>query len=303
MAASIQTAAATFFDDPVVVRFALGYRIRRPPPAIRTVPNARRRPSEFGSSMNMKFNRLYRRPLDDVLACLERIVTVRSPLRVLPPLLLSLVVSWVIYVPIHELLHAFGCWLGGGEVTKLEISARYGGGILAKFLPFVVTASEYAGRLSGFDTKGSDLTYLLTDFMPFVLSVVLGVPLLKIAGRKRRPMIFGLAVVTGLAPFYNLPGDYFEMGSIVVTRTVTLLRGWTGPPAYAKLRSDDIFKLLETYCTDPAQLDLSGTMNMLGGASVIVLSLAVAVLLAFLTYAMGHAFARALLPPRSRQGL
>jgi len=237
--------------------------------------------------------KFFRQPLDDVVACLEPIVAVKKPLPAIAPLFLSLAVCWFVYVPIHELLHAFGCWVTGGEVTKLEISARYGGGILAKYLPFVVSGSEYAGRLSGFDTHGSDLVYLATDFMPFVLTVLIGVPLLKLAGRRRRPMLFGAAIVIGLAPFYNLPGDYFEMGSIMVTRLVTTLRGWTGPAAYEKLRSDDIFKLLETYFANPADLGLQGAWNMIGAAGVILLSGATALLLAFVTYAIGHAFAAA----------
>lgn len=244
--------------------------------------------------------KFFRQPLDDVVACLEPMVTVKNPIRALVPLFLSLVVCWVVYVPIHELLHAFGCWVTGGTVTKLEISARYGGGILARYLPFVVSGSEYAGRLSGFDTHGSDLVYLATDFMPFVLTLVIGVPLLKLAGRRRRPMLFGAAIVVGLAPFYNLSGDYFEMGSIMVTRAVTALRGWTGPAAYEKLRSDDIFKLLETYLTNPSELELSSFWNMAGGAGVILLSGALAILLAFLTYALGHVFSTCMLSPKPR---
>ncbi len=242
--------------------------------------------------------RFLRQPFDDVIACLEPIVLVRSPVKALAPLLVSLVVCWIVYVPIHELLHAFGCWTTGGEVTRLEISPRYGGTLLAKVFPFVVSGGEYAGRLSGFDTHGSDWSYLATDFMPYVLTVVLGVPLLKIAGRKRRPITFGLGIVTGLAPFYSLPGDYFEMGSIVVTRFVTLLRGQFGPPVYEKLRSDDIFKLLETYFTNPSEAGLTGVMPMIGGAGVIILSMATALLLALATYALGHHFSKICLGPR-----
>ena len=248
-------------------------------------------------------SKFFRQPLDDVVACLEPIVAVRNPLRAIAPLFLSLVVCWFVYVPIHELLHAFGCWVTGGEVTRLEISARYGGGILAEYVPFVVSGSEYAGRLSGFETHGSDLVYLATDFMPFMLTLVIGVPLLKLAGRRRRPILFGTAIVVGLAPFYNLPGDYFEMGSIMVTRFVTVLRGWSGPAAYEKLRSDDIFKLLETYFTNPAELELAGAWNKIGGAGVILLSGAMAILLAFVTYALGHAFSRWVVAPTPRRAV
>jgi hypothetical protein len=180
----------------------------------------------------------------------------------------------------------------GGSVSKLEISARYGGAIVARYVPFVVPASEYAGRLSGFDYKGSDAIYFITVFMPYVITLLAGVPLMKLAGRRGRPMLFGLAIVTALAPFYSLPGDYFEMGSILVTRLVTLLRGWSGVPAYDKLRSDDVFKLLETYVTKPGELGLESVGSMIGGAGIIILSAGTALLLALLTYWVGHSFSR-----------
>jgi len=62
--------------------------------------------------------------------------------------LLGLAVGWWIYVPIHELLHAAACLLAGGEVTRLEIAPQYGGALLARIFPFVVSGGEYAGRLS-----------------------------------------------------------------------------------------------------------------------------------------------------------
>lgn len=231
----------------------------------------------------------FRQPIDDVVACLEPIVTVNNPLRTLVPLFLSLVISWVVYVPIHELLHALGCVVTGGEVTKLEISPMYGGTILADsgWFPFVVSGSEYAGRLSGFDTKGSDLVYLATDFMPYVLTVLIGVPLLKFASRRRRSILFGTAIVIGLAPFYSLPGDYFEMGSITATRIATLLRGG-GSILYEKLRSDDIFKLIGQLCTHPTELGLYGVGDIALAVPIILVSLALALLFALVTYALGH---------------
>jgi hypothetical protein len=74
----------------------------------------------------------------------------------------SLLLSWWVYVPIHELAHAWGCLLAGGEVTRLEIDWIYGASLLARVFPYVTVGSEYAGRLSGFDNRGSDLTYLVT---------------------------------------------------------------------------------------------------------------------------------------------
>jgi hypothetical protein len=79
--------------------------------------------------------------------------------------------AWWIYVPVHELLHALGCVMTGGSVGELQIAPRYGGTLLARVFPFVVGHSDYAGRLSGFDTKGSDWIYLATDVMPYVLTV------------------------------------------------------------------------------------------------------------------------------------
>jgi len=243
----------------------------------------------------------FRQPIDDVIACLEPIVTVKNPLRTLVPLFLSLVVVWVVYVPIHELLHVLGCVVAGGEVTRLEISPRYGGTILAEsgWFPFVVSGGEYAGRLSGFDWKGSDLVYLATDFGPYLLTVLIGVPLLKMAGRRRRPILFGAAIVIGLAPFYSLPGDYFEMGSIATTRLLTFLRGGGNPPMFEKLRSDDIFKLIGQLCTQPSELGLHGTGDVAWAVPIILVSLALALLFALATYALGH-YVSMLLLSRSR---
>ena len=157
----------------------------------------------------------------------------------------------------------------------------------------------YAGRLSGFDTKGSDFCYLMTDFGPYVLTVLIGVPLLKLAGRRRRPILFGLAIVVGLAPFYSLPGDYFEMGSIATTRLITLARGGGNPPIFEKLRSDDIFKLIEQLCTQPTELGLHGAGDIALAVPIILVSLAFALLFALATYALGH-YVSAILVARSK---
>jgi hypothetical protein len=55
----------------------------------------------------------------------------------------------------------------------------YGASLLTNIFPFVSTGSDYAGQLTGFDTHGSDLTYLFTVFFPFILTILLGVPLIK----------------------------------------------------------------------------------------------------------------------------
>lgn len=255
--------------------------------------------------------RFFRQPVDDVLAALEPIVLVRSPLRALGPFMIALIVSWFIYVPIHELLHVLGCVASGGEVSRLEIAPKYGGALWARIFPFVVSGSDYAGRLSGFDWKNSDWIYLATDFMPYVLTVLIGVPLIKLAGRRRRPVLFAIGVVVGLTPVYQLPNDYYEMGSIVTTRAVTLLVGapdahaGENPPddasshqpgahpgvRFGTLRSDDVFLLLSKVLGSPDEVGLSGATEVTLGLIVVLLSVVMGLLLALVTYWLGHAFA------------
>ena len=280
----------------------------------------------------------FRQPFDDVMACLELIVTVKSPIRAMGSMMAALIVTWFIYVPIHELLHVLGCLLAGGEVDQLEIAPRYGGALLARVFPFVVSGGEYAGRLSGFDWKGSDLIYLATDFMPYLLTVLIGVPLIRLATRRRRPVVFGLGIVLGLAPFYNLPGDYYEMGSIITTRVVT----WTiGPdtgdaahasdaptpdaavdggslpktdaasgaarapagPAFNELRSDDVIKLLTEVVARPEELGLEGVGQIAVGLLIVFVGMTVAVLLAFGTYRLGRLFSGVVLPRNTGSAL
>jgi len=236
--------------------------------------------------------RIIRQPMDDLLACMEPLFRVRNPLPVFIPMLVALVVTWVLYVPIHELAHAYGCLWTGGDVSELQISARYGGAFYAKHFDFIVTHSDYAGRLSGFDTHGSDWVYLATVFLPFAISVVIGVPLLKALRGRRRPMLFGVAIVLGLAPFYNLTGDYLEMGSIIVTRVAT--GSLSGPAAFAGIRSDDVFKLITDIATKPGELGLDTPWAVVIGCVLSVISQALALVLAFLTYWAGHLFSRLL---------
>jgi hypothetical protein len=232
----------------------------------------------------------------DLASALERLLldTPRRG-RAIALALLAAVVTWFVYVPIHELLHAAGCWVTGGTVTELQIAPQYGGGLLARVFPFVVSGGEYAGRLSGFDTGGSDLVYLSTDFAPFVLTVLVGVPILRICTRSHRPVLFGPALVVGMAPLYNLFGDYYEMGSIITTRAAA--GAAQGPPAaeggaFAALRSDDVFKLIEQVWTQPEQLGLPVSVPV---ALVLVgVAFVIGILLALATYALGSGFARIL---------
>ena len=190
--------------------------------------------------------RLSTEPLHDYLAALN-ICLGRFKIRHLAAIMLSFAVSWWIYVPIHELFHALGCIIGGGHVTKLEIAPIYGADFLKGFFPFVESGSKYAGRLSGFDTHGSDLTYLLTDFFPYILTILLGVPLLKSVSSRNsasltNSIIFGISLPLAYAPFISVTGDFYEIGSILVSRVAASLVPSVSPERW---RSDDLFNLTE----------------------------------------------------------
>lgn len=198
----------------------------------------------------------------------------------------GLAAGWWLYVPIHELLHAAGCLIAGGSVTRLEIAPLYGGALLQPIVPFVVAGGDYAGRLSGFETGGSDLVYLATDLGPFVLTLFPGVWWLRKGGRSGRPVLFGLSLPFALAPFLSLPGDAYEIGSILVTR----LPPWVGMREI--LRGDDLFQQAERLAALP---------NAPWGG--LVLAALAGILWAVLTCAAGGAIARALgqgpVPPRT----
>jgi hypothetical protein len=233
--------------------------------------------------------RLFRQPLDDYVAALRPFADGwRWPS--LAALVVAAAVCWWIYVPLHELAHAFGCLFGGGRVTRLEIDPLYGAALLQRIFPFVSVGSDYAGQLTGFDTGGSDLTYLLTDFLPFAGTILIGVPLLHAAARPSRAptlqaVLFGAALPVAFAPFVSLTGDYYEMGSILVSR----LAAWLDPVIpVTRWRSDDLFKLA-------GQLVESGATA--ADAIGLAASFIVGVVLAFATYALGAAWARLIVPP------
>jgi hypothetical protein len=192
---------------------------------------------------------------------------------------LGLLVGWWVYVPVHELLHAAACRVTGGEVTRLEIDRIYGGALLARAFPFVVPASRYAGRLSGFETHGSDLIYLATDLGPFLLTLFPGVWALRRAAAARRAVLFGAALPFALAPFLSLGGDAYEIGSILATR----LPPWAAPATRSLLRGDDLGKKLGELASVPGA--------PWGGALLAVL---LGTLWAFGTCALAGAVARAL---------
>jgi hypothetical protein len=220
--------------------------------------------------------RLIAQPLRDWLDALD--ACVRDGRRAhLAVIALGFLLSWWVYVPVHELAHAWGCLLAGGEVTRLEIDGIYGAALLAKVFPYVSVGSEYAGRLSGFDTRGSDLTYLATCALPFVLTIFVGVPLLRAVPRLRRwrrGLALGAAVPVAFAPVVSLTGDYYEMGSILVSRVAA-----TAVPGFplARWRSDDLIKLLRELTPQAG----------LGDAAGVAASLMVGAVLALATYWLG----------------
>jgi len=204
---------------------------------------------------------------------------------------LAFVAAWFVYVPVHELLHAFGCLAAGGSVTRLEIAPQYGGAMLARVFPFVASGSSYAGQLTGFDTHGSDTVYLVTVLAPYLLTVVFGVPMLQRVARPMRdaplrPWVFGASLPLAYAPFISLFGDYYEAGSILVTRGVLLIDSSAAP---ARWRSDDLVALAAK---------LAGNGATAADWSIVALSFVAGAILALLTYHCGAAFAQWFKPGR-----
>jgi len=207
-------------------------------------------------------------PVNDYLDALTSILPGATWRRALIAIL-GAAVSWFIYVPIHELAHAFGCIATGGEVTRLEIDAIYGAAALKHIFPFVAVGSDYAGQLTGFDTGGSDLVYLATDFAPFLLTIFVGVPMLRsvprIGRRDWAAFVLGAALPIAYAPWISLLGDYYEMGSILVSRWAAPLMG----QPVERWRSDDVFRLVETLAADgasPADWGIVAAAVMVGAA-------------------------------------
>ncbi len=154
-------------------------------------------------------------------------------------LIIGMIIGWWIYVPIHELLHAAGCLIGGGDVSELQIKAIYGGKILSGIFSFVVSDSDYAGRLTGFDTFGSDWIYTLTVFAPFLLSLP-SLYLIELSVRKKRFLLFGSLLPVFFAPVMSLTGDFYELGSLL---TYHLFPG--ADSNFRLLISDDLFRLID----------------------------------------------------------
>ena len=196
-------------------------------------------------------------------------------------------------MPIHELGHAFGCMLGGGSVTELQISPEYGAAFLQEVFPFVTVGSDYAGQLTGFNTKGNDLIYLLTDFFPFLLTIFIGVPLLQSAS-KSKPLSAAIKLGIGLpiafAPFISFSGDYYEMGSIIVSGITDSI---FSSNQYAIWRSDDVFRLAgELFFRGKpySAIDLVG----------IILSFILGIVLIYATYLIGVLWSNIILGTKNK---
>ena len=232
-------------------------------------------------------------PFEDFFSGLESCINKVSSAYLII-VIITFAVSWWIYVPIHELGHAFGCILGGGEVTELQVSPMYGAAFLKEIFPFVTVGSDYAGQLTGFDTKGSDLIYLLTDFFPFLLTIFVGVPLVKSAARSK-PLAacikLGFGLPIAFAPFISFSGDYYEMGSIIVTGIVRLVS-----PGFdvSTWRSDDLFKLSR-------DLFFSGAPYTAEDIIGVALSFIAGVVLIYITYLLGSLFSGLVLRPEESE--
>jgi hypothetical protein len=218
--------------------------------AVLASDNAAAAPAQSGRAAAVLRSWL-RAPVDDGLRAVDAAVAAGRT-QALLIVFAGAAIGWWLYVPVHELLHAFGCWATGGTVTRLEIDGMYGAAALRVIFPFVTVGSAYAGRLSGFDTHGSDLVYLVTDLAPFALTVVAGVPALRALARgpssRLRAVLTGAALPLAYAPFLSIGGDCYEMGSIVVSRVARWIH-----PAFdlERWRSDDVVKLVTTLLHAP----------------------------------------------------
>jgi hypothetical protein len=223
----------------------------------------------------MTLLRWAREPFDDYVAGIDAIRG--TGVSGLASMAIAAAATWFVYVPLHELLHAWGCLVTGGVVTRLDIAPEYGGAWLATVFPYVHSGSEYAGQLTGFDTHGNDAIHLATVLAPYLLTVLIGVPLLKSVPRAAGmpALLLGVALVPAFAPAISLAGDYYEAGSIVVSRIAHSCDPSIDP---ARWRSDDVVKLVRSLSAAGA-----GAVDWIGVAC----AFAAGMLLALVTYRLG----------------
>jgi hypothetical protein len=240
------------------------------------------RPETVSSKTKAVF---WAQPLRDYIRLLEQGSKHFSMFRLLL-LLLTAIGGWWMYVPAHELLHAFGCLWSGGEVTRLELAPEYGAAWLQSFFPWLAVGSDYAGQLTGFNTRGSDLIYLVTVLAPYVLTLFPGMTLWTFALTANWQSatvwaLTGLSFSMVAAPFISIFGDMYEAASIITTRGLLLAGNAQDPQRW---RSDDMFLLLRELAPSMAWLDVL----------MLASSLLLAVLLAWIGYWMGRRLAVAL---------
>ena len=161
-------------------------------------------------------------------------------------LLLVFLVSFWIYVPIHELMHAFGCMLTGGEVRELAIDATYGGKLFAKIFPFVVSESEYAGQLTDFTTPNK-FAYFIVDMFPYLLSLP-GILFIRLAAKKNYLWLFSLGFLLMLVPLTQIFGDFYEATSLGMGEVMTMFNSNLEADSIV---SDDMFKLISSINENP----------------------------------------------------
>jgi hypothetical protein len=227
--------------------------------------------------------RFFALPFTDAFTALERGVG-RHGAPALVAIAAACLASWWVYVPIHELMHAWGAQLGGATVTRLDVAEGYGGSFLQRFFPYVHVGSDYAGQLSGFDTHGSDVAYLLTVFFPYVLTIAIGMPIVIYVARAPvvsagALLLFGAALPIAWASLLSITGDFYELGSILTSRIAHSVLGVDG----TSWRGDDLVKIARPII-ESAQLrgaDVAGVM----------VSFVLGVLLAFATCGIGHMLA------------
>ncbi len=194
----------------------------------------------------------------------------------------GLVAAWWIYVPLHELMHAWGCLLAGGEVSRLEISPEYGAAWLQDYFPYVVVGSEYAGQLVDFDTRGSDWIYVATVYAPYLLTIYPGIPLFHAMLNRPWPSAMqhlgiGLALPLVIAPFVSLLGDFYELGSIAASQ---LGQAFFLGHDTLRWRSDDLLLLVG---------EITPTANWRDWAGI-ALGFLFGIVFAWATYALGVFF-------------
>ena len=151
--------------------------------------------------------------------------------------------------------------------------------IMAAFFPFLKSRRVYIEAIA------------ILDFFPFLLTIFVGVPLVKSAAGSKplsACLKLGFGLPIAFAPFISFSGDYYEMGSIIVTRIVS----WITPGFDVSIwRSDDLFKL-------SGDLFFSGAAYTAGDIIGVAVSFLVGVVLIYVTYLLGSLFSGLIIKPK-----